>query len=576
MQVTVGNAMMTFIKRLIGKRRNLVIIISISSISLLGLFSFVDNDFKLLKSLDIYYTLFRELNMYYVDQTDPEKLVKTSIDAMLESLDPYTVFIPESELEDYKFLTTGQYGGVGALLKKNGNYIVISEPYEGYPAHKAGLKAGDIIHDINGKSVLGKSISDIGELLKGDLNSKIEMTIERPGRSNFLKKVLVRQKISVNNVPYFGMLAKKVGYIKLSNFTEDAHIEVKNALTELKNEGAQSLVLDLRNNPGGLLGEAVDIVNLFVEKGQEVVHTKGKVKQWDNVYKCKNQPIDTKIPIAILVNKNSASASEIVAGSLQDIDRAVIIGQRTYGKGLVQADRPLSYNTKLKVTIAKYYIPSGRCIQALDYSHRESDGSAGHIPDSLIHEFKTKNKRKVYDGGGILPDIILKPEALNRITYNLYARNYIFNYATEFAQKHDSILPAGSFKLSPTQYENFTKYLNKNNFDYVTESEEALLKLKYSVTKEKYLDSVKLEIDALSLKIKHNKTDDFQAYKNEITELLQEEIVSRYYFQKGRIQISLNNDLLIQKCIDLLNDKTLYSDILRGPSIDMALLIKNK
>lgn len=566
--------MKTFLKRLVGKRK--ILVISISIFSVLTLYSFVDNDFKLLKSLDIYYTLFRELNMYYVDETDPEKLVKTSIDAMLETLDPYTVFIPESELEDYKFLTTGQYGGIGASLKKSGNYIVISEPYEGYPAQKAGLKAGDILHEINGKSVFKKTVAEAGELLKGDLQSKIELTVERPGQTHFMKKLVERSKISVNNVPYFGLVNKNIGYIKLSNFTEDAHIEVKNALVALKSEGAQSIIIDLRNNPGGLLGEAVDIVNLFVDKGNEVVHTKGKVKQWDNTYKCKNLPVDAKIPLAVLVNRNSASASEIVAGSLQDMDRAVIIGQRTYGKGLVQADRPLSYNTKLKITVAKYYIPSGRCIQSLDYSHHDADGSVAHIPDSLIHEFATKNKRKVYDGGGILPDITVKPESLSRITYNLYARNYIFNYATRYAQTHDSIAPASTFRFSQNDYEDFVTYLQENNFDYITETEDALIKLKNALAKENYKDSINPALNALSLKIKHNKQEDLETYKDEITELLQEEIASRYYYQRGRIQISLSRDPLVSKCAEILNSKNIYSTILNIPLADMALLTKNK
>jgi carboxyl-terminal processing protease len=566
--------MKTFFKRLAGKKRRLILIIAISSVSLFSLFSFVSDDFKLLKSLDIYCTLFRELNMYYVDKTDPEKLVKTSIDAMLESLDPYTVFIPESEIEDYKFLTTGQYGGVGVLLKKNGDYLVISELYEGYSAQKAGIKVGDILHEINGKSVFGKSVFEVGELLKGELNSKIEISLERPGVTKLIKKILPRDKISINTVPYFGLIHKNIGYIKLTNFTENAHIEVKNALIALKSVGAQSIILDLRNNPGGLLGEAVDIVNLFVDKGQEVVSTKGKLKQWDNTYKCKNQPVDDKIPLAVLVNRNTASASEIVAGSLQDIDRAIIVGQRTFGKGLVQIDKPLSYNTQLKLTIAKYYIPSGRCIQSLDYTHRDIDGSASHIPDSLIHEFKTKNKRNVYDGGGILPDIIIRPEPLSRLTYNLYVRNYIFNYATVFTQIHDSIPSASHFKISDKEYNTFKEYLKENGFDYITESEEALLKLKGTISKETYYDSVKNELATLSLKIKHNKLEDLETYKDEISELLQEEIVSRYYFQRGRIQISLGNDSLVLRSIEILNDKSLYSGILNKNSNNIAYLLK--
>jgi carboxyl-terminal processing protease len=552
------------LKKLWGSKPKILIISCVSVVVMFTTFSFVSDDFKLLKSLDIYYTLFRELNLYYVDETNPEKLVQTSIDAMLESLDPYTVFIPESEMEDYKFLTTGQYGGIGALVKKDDNYIVISEPYEGKPAYKAGIKAGDIVHEINGKSIYQKSMNEVGEMLKGDPNSPIELTLERPGQAKRFKKTLLREKITVNNVPYFGMASNHTGYIKLSNFTEDAHLEVKNALVTLKANGAQSIIIDLRSNPGGLLGEAIDIANLFVDKGQEIVHTRGKWKQWETTYKCQNQPIDTKIPIAILVNRNSASASEIVAGSLQDLDRAVIVGQRTFGKGLVQATRPLSYNTQLKVTTAKYYIPSGRCIQALDYTHREADGSVGHIPDSLIHEFQTKNKRKVFDGGGILPDVSLKPESLSRITYNLYARNFIFNYATTFANTHDSIPSPEKFSFSDENYASFVQYIKQNNFDYKTESEEALAKLKSVALKEKYIDSTSTELEALSQKITHDKLKDLKTYSEEIRELLEEEIVSRYYYQQGRIQISLQHDPEIKKAIEVLNDKKQYSDILSG------------
>ena len=344
------------------KYRLRIITISVITAFLFISYSFVDNDFKIVKYLDIYYTLFREVNLYYVDETDPEKLVKTSIDAMLESLDPYTVFIPESEMDDYKFMTTGQYGGIGAMIKKIGNTIVISELMENYPAEKAGIKPGDIIVDINGTSAYGKSISDISELLKGEPNSSIKITLVKPGETKPYKKELLREKIVLNNVPYFGMVGNKIGYIKLTNFTTGAHLEVKEALANLKEKGAIGIILDLRNNPGGLLVEAVDIANLFLEKDQEIVKTKGKVKQWDNSYKTKGIPLFGDIPLTVLVNKNTASASEIVAGSLQDLDRAVIIGQRTFGKGLVQSTRPLSYNTQLKVTTAKYYIPSGRCI----------------------------------------------------------------------------------------------------------------------------------------------------------------------------------------------------------------------
>ena len=385
--------MIKFKNKLSGWKRKTIGITLLISLSVIS-YSFVDQDFKILKNLDIYYTLFRELNLFYVDNTDPDKLVKASIDGMLETLDPYTVYIPESEMDDYKFMTTGEYAGIGALIRKNGNYTTISETYEGHPAYKAGLKVGDIIQEIDGKSIFNKSSSDVSDLLKGDVNTPIELTIQRPGTNKLFKKVLIREKIAVHNVPYYGMVRGNTGYIKLTTFTTDAHFEVKNALISLKEQGAKSIILDLRSNPGGLLMEAVDISNLFIPKDQEIVSTKGKVKEFDNTYVTKNQPVDDKIPLAILVNHNSASASEIVAGSLQDLDRALIIGQKTFGKGLVQTTRQLSYNAQLKVTTAKYYIPSGRCIQALDYSHRLSNGDVNNFPDSLITKFKTKNGRR--------------------------------------------------------------------------------------------------------------------------------------------------------------------------------------
>jgi len=556
--------MKNYFRRLVGTKLRLGVITCVSVISFLCLFSFVDNDFKITKNFDIFFTLFRELSLYYVDDTDPDKLIKVGIDAMLESLDPYTVYIPESEIDDYKFLTTGQYGGIGALLRKNVNNIVISEPYENYPAQKAGIKAGDIVHEINGKQIYQKSISEISEMLKGNPKSEIELTLQRPGGHKTFKKILLREKISVNNVPYFGMVTHNIGYIKLTNFTSDAHIEVKSALLKLREKGAQAIILDLRGNPGGLLIEAVNTANLFVDKGQEIVKTKGKVKQWDNTYKTKSSSIDNQIPLAVLVNKGSASAAEIVAGALQDIDRAVIIGQRTFGKGLVQTTRALSYNTQLKVTTAKYYIPSGRCIQALDYSHRDPDGSVGFIPDSLISEFSTKNGRKVYDGGGIVPDIFIKNESLSRLTLNLYSRSFIFNYATEFASKHDSIVPPSIFEFTNKDYENFVNYLKEKDFDYQTESEEAFIKLTNVAAQEKYLEQSKEEFRSLSHKIIHDKIKDLETYKEEVSELLKEEIISRYYYQHGRIEISLFTDTHVTKAIEVLYNKTLYAGILNG------------
>ncbi len=502
--------------------------------------------------------------MYYVDETDPEELVRTSIDGMLESLDPYTVFIPESDLDEYKFMTTGEYAGIGAMIRKIGPQIIISDILENNPAHKAGIKIGDILLEINGQAVSSKNSSEINDLFKGEPNSTVELTLERPDNSKPFKKTLKREQITVSNVPYFGMVSPTVGFIKISNFTNNAHTEVKNALIVLKNQGAKGIILDLRGNPGGLMIEAVDIANLFINKGQEIVRTKGKVKQWDNTYRTQNPATDPEIPLAVLVNHNSASASEIVAGAMQDLDRAVIIGHKTFGKGLVQTTRELSYNTKLKVTTAKYYIPSGRCIQALDYSHRDAEGKVGYIADTLIREFSTKTGRKVYDGGGIKPDITIKSDPISRIVLNLYSRNYLFNYATLYVLKHDSLESPSKFSFSDEDFADFSAFLKKSDFDYQTETEEALSKLKTIAEKEKFGETSKAEFSALEEKLKHDKVIDLQNNKQEITDILKEEIMSRVYYQKGRIEISLQSDPFVSQALDVLKNPSLYSGILNG------------
>lgn len=533
--------------------------------SMLSIYAFTDSDFKILKNLDIFYTLFRELNLYYVDNTDPEQLIKTGIDGMLQSLDPYTVYIPENEADDYSILTTGKYGGIGATTRKIGGYVVISEIYENYPADRADLKTGDIIHEIDGQPLYFKESSEISELLKGEPGTEILLTIERPNENKLIKKSLKREKISLSNVPYYGMVNDEIGYIKLMNFTGDAHKEVRHALMDLKEKyGAKGLILDLRGNPGGLLIEAVDVVNLFVNKSQEVVSTKGKMKQFDNIYKTRNHPYDTQIPLVVLVNRSSASSAEIVAGSMQDLDRAVIIGQRTYGKGLVQTTRPLSYNAQLKVTTAKYYIPSGRCIQALDYSKRRFDGRVSYIPDSLINEFNTKNGRKVYDGGGIVPDITMNPETLSKIAISLYTRGLFFNYATAFYHKYDSIPNVMKFEITDDIYKNFVDFISTKNFDYMSESEQVLEKLQEIAKAENYYENSKDEFAQLQKKIAHDKFRDLEENREEISELLMEEIASRYYFQKGRIGSSLKKDTHVKKAIEVLANDKLYANILNG------------
>ncbi|MBP6428403.1 MAG: S41 family peptidase, partial [Bacteroidia bacterium] len=398
------------------KTQKLKIVIILTAIASITSYSFVDNYFEVSKNLDIFSSLYREVNMYYVDSVDPGKIMKKGIDEMLSSLDPYTNYIPESNIEDYRFMTTGQYGGIGAVIRPKGDYVIVSDPYEGFPADKAGLRAGDVILEIDGKTTKNKKTDEISRALKGSPKTEVKLLIKREGEEKPFEKILVREEIKVKPVPYYGMLDNKIGYIKLNSFTENCAKDVAEALKELKlKNNLSGLVLDLRGNPGGLLHEAVNTSNIFIPRGQEIVSTKGRYKDADRPYKAVNEAIDTELPLAVLVNSGSASASEIVSGSLQDLDRAVVIGQRTFGKGLVQTTRPLSYNSQLKITTSKYYIPSGRCIQALDYTHRNEDGSVGKIPDSLVSEFKTKAGRKVYDGGGIKPDYTTTLKKMNPI-----------------------------------------------------------------------------------------------------------------------------------------------------------------
>ena len=549
-------------KHLLKRFRVYIVVAALGTYATVS-YSFVDNYFEVSKNLDIFATLFRELNIYYVDDTKPGDLMKKGIDSMLESLDPYTNYIPESEIEDYKYMTTGQYGGIGSLIRQKGDYVVIAEPYEGYPAQKADLRAGDVILEVNGTSAKGKKTDDISKLLKGTPNTVVKLIVQRDGEKKPLEKTVVREEIKIKSVSYHGMISDNVGYIKLTGFTENAALEVEQALRDLKKDpGMKSLVLDLRGNPGGLLREAVDIVNIFVEKDQDIVSTKGKVKDWDKVHRATRPPVDTQIPLVVLVDRGSASASEIVSGAIQDLDRGVIIGQRTFGKGLVQQTRPLSYNAQLKVTVAKYYIPSGRCIQALDYSHRNDDGSVAKIADSLTYAFKTRNGRIVYDGGGVAPDVTLEAFKYSNIAGSLSSKNLIFDFATEYRLKHSTITKPMEFKLTEAEYEEFMAFLNGKEYDYSTKSEKTLDDLKASAEKEKYFEDIKTEFEALKKKMIYNKKDDLVKFKPEISELIEEEIASRYYYQKGRLEAGLNEDREVKEAIVLLNDAARYKTIL--------------
>jgi len=533
-------------------------------VSSFGFFAFRDRDFEVIKNLDIFYNLFDEVILYYVDEKEPEELIHSSIKGMLESLDPYTTFIPESEIEDFRFTTTGQYGGIGALIRRAGKYCIIAEPYQGFPAEEAGLMAGDTLYAVDGISTWEKAVGNVSDLLKGKPHTPLTLTIKRNDSPSF-EVELERAQITIPNVPYFGMLENETGYIRLTGFTPDAHKEVKQAFQSLKSQGAKSMILDVRGNPGGILLESVEIANLFVNKGAEIVSTKGRIEQWNKVHLASKHPIDTIIPLAVLVNRGSASAAEIVAGSLQDLDRAVVIGERTFGKGLVQVPRKLSYKTELKITSAKYYIPSGRCIQALDYTHRNEDGSVGHIPDSLISEFKTKNGRIVTDGGGILPDITVESERPANITFSLYANNLIFDFATIFNRSNDSIAPAYEFEINEAIYDEFIVFLEDKEIKYNSSSNEKLEELIKIAKREGYFSIAEEEIDILRDKLQADSDKDLIRFDDEIKQVLRDEICSRYYYQKGRIISSLRDDPQLEKALEILSHKEELHSILYSP-----------
>jgi len=541
------------------KKKLIFISLFISSLTLL---SFKSDYFEIAKNLEIFTDLYKELNTYYVDETDPGKLIKSAMDEMLQTLDPYTNYIPESEIEDFQFMTTGQYGGIGAMITKRDEYVYISEPYEGFPAQKSGLMAGDKILEVNNISVKGKSTEEVSKLLKGQPNTNVSILIERKYINEPFEVSFKREKVTVGSVPYFGLLENNIGYVKLRSFTRNCSNDLKNAILKLKEQSATSLILDLRGNPGGLLNESVKIANFFVNQGEDIVSTKGKIKSWEKVYTATNKPIDTEIPLVVLIDQSSASASEIVSGSLQDLDRAVIVGKRSFGKGLVQQTRKLSYNSQLKLTVAKYYIPSGRCIQALDYSNRNEDGSVGKIADSLSTEFRTKNNRKVYDGGGITPDLVTESEVSSKILLSLFRERLFFDYATEYRLKNENILSAKDFKITDEKFLDFKNFLSDKEYEYETDTEKAYKKLKKVAEEENYFESMKNNFDLLVTKIDDAKSDDLEKNKDSVKEILANEIVSRYYYQKGRIQSSLNYDKDILEAITVLSDSTKYKQIL--------------
>ena len=539
-------------------------ILSLTIISLLS-FVYVEDLFQVSKNLDIFAATYKQLSINYVDEVNSSKMMKTGIDAMLDELDPYTQYVPESEVEDYKLkYVSNQYGGIGATISVRAGKIIVAEPFEGFPAQKAGLRAGDELLKIFDVSLKGKNNQEVGSMLKGQKNTKVSLLIQRPGTDKPIELQLIRDEIKQGNVSYYGMLPNSVGYIKLDRFLDDAAQEVEDALVDLKKNQLNGLVLDLRDNGGGILQESVKIVNLFIEKGITVVFQKGRNREKPIVYTTSAQAMEPELPLVVLVNGQSASASEIVAGSLQDLDRAVVIGQRSFGKGLVQQTFNLPYNSLVKITVAKYYTPSGRCIQSLDYNKRDTEGQVVKLADSLITEYKTKGGRSVYDGSGIFPDIFLKPLKFSLLTRELVTGFHVFDYATLYRNEKDKIANANTFKLSDAEYEDFLKFLSTRTYNYKSGTEKLLNDLLAEAKNENKLDLYRTEIDALNAKISASKKSDLYLFKDEIKKVLESEIVSRYYFQKGQTEHGLPNDLELNEAIKLFTNKTQLKSILKG------------
>jgi carboxyl-terminal processing protease len=543
------------------------VVIGISATLATGLFAFTQADerlFEIARNLDIFASVYKEINSYYVDEINPSKTIRTGIDDMLGGLDPYTNYIPEDEIEDYRTMTTGQYGGIGSVIGKHHNKTVIIMPYPNSPATIAGLKIGDVIVAIDGKPLDTKENTEVSKFLKGQANTTVKLLIERYGEKAPFEITVTRKQIKLENVPYYGMLTDNIGYLHLSEFMNNAAKDVETAIKELKKTGAKSVVFDLRANPGGLLNEAVDISNLFIPKGKDVVSTKGKIVDWNKTYTALNQPLDAEMPVVVLINGRSASASEIVSGVIQDYDRGVLIGQKSYGKGLVQSTRPLPYNSQIKLTVAKYYTPSGRCIQALDYAHRNEDGTVSKFADSLKTAFKTKSGRTVYDGGGVTPDIMVEKKEMAQITTSLVGKRLIFDYATKYAYEHKSIVAAKDFKMSDAEYADFVKFIADKEYDYKTKVETNLEELIATAKKEAYYDGIKDKIESLKAQMSHNKEKDLYTFRKEIQQALEEDIASRYYLQKGAIEASFDHDEDIQEAIKILKDTERYKKLLSG------------
>lgn len=557
------------VRKIFKLRWPVVVVLILGALAFWGFKSGDSRSFQIAKNLDVFNSIVKELDLFYVDTIDPDKTIREGIDAMLYSLDPYTEYYPEDDQSELEQMLKNTYGGIGSIITWDAKLkrSVIAEPYEGMPAATSGLKAGDVLMAIDGKDLAGKNNQEVSEMLRGQVGTGFKLTVQRPGTEKPLDFDIVRRSIQLPIIPYYTALDNHVGYINLSTFSGNPSKEFKQAFLDLKKKGITSLIIDLRNNGGGLLDEAIEIANFFVPRGKVLVTTKGKIKQASNTYKTLREPLDLDIPLAVLVNSSTASSSEILAGSLQDLDRAVIVGNRTFGKGLVQTTRMLPYGGTMKLTTSKYYIPSGRCVQAIDYKHRNEDGSVGRIPDSLTTVFHTAAGREVRDGGGVTPDIEVKQEKLPNILFYLVNDNLIFNYATQYCLKHATIAEPEKFVITDADYADFKEMVKKADFKYDQQTEKILKSLKEMAEFEGYLSDASEEFNALEKKLTHNLDRDLDYFSKDIKSMIALEIVKRYYYQRGAIIEQLKDDDDLKKAVEILTHPDDYHKMLSSPAV---------